>query len=311
MMKPPKIEQLVMAKLFPVKKDTDPSDWQIHVRRNLLQEVRLETVRFYGARVCEEAQYPALDYNNPSHRMRLSHFTNHRRLFRTFDELRLTDGEIQKLCRWEGTRWAREEYEAHNGKRVKETTWDGVADHRNRRTRVIRAPGALPQQPQQGKGSVTLAVADHDLESDIDDVGVEESRYEHGDTGDESDDEMQQSVGVELNQRLLAATEARARGENATLDPDWEQWLKEAAERGTLPNLPNLLGVTPTARADTPQTPSYWGRELPAYLGDHPTPAMAAVQARIPPPPQYFPGVLSSPSDASTMRSSPSAPPTS
>lgn len=53
---------------------------------------------------------------------------------------------------------------------------------------------------------------------------------------EESEDELQQSVGVELNQRLMAATEARNRGEEAVLDADWEQWLKEAAERGGIPD---------------------------------------------------------------------------
>jgi len=310
-MKKPQIGELVMAKLFPIKKDTDPSEWQYHVRRNLLQEVRMETIRYYGAMDCLEAQYPGLDYNKHSHRVRLSHFTNHRRLFRAFDELRLTDGEIQKLCKWEGTRWAREEYEAHNGGPIKDTTWEGVADYKDKRTTVIQAPRALLPQPEQGKGLEVTAVSPHDLESDIDDAGMEDPDREDNGSGEESGDELEQSVGVALNQRLLAATEARARGENATLDPDWEQWLKEAAERGTLPDLPHLLGSNPSVRAETPQTPVYWGRQIPLYLSDHPTPAMAAIQARLPPPPQYFPGVPSTPSDASTILTSPSAPPTS
>ncbi|KAK4696382.1 hypothetical protein P7C71_g1524, partial [Lecanoromycetidae sp. Uapishka_2] len=310
-MKKPKIEELVMARLFPAKKDSDPSDWTIHVRRNLLQEVRLETIRFYGAMDCLEAQYPGLDYNNPSHRMRLTHFTNHRRLFRAFDELRLSNGEIQKLCKWEGTRWARKEYEANSGRKIKDTTYDGVADCRNEKTTIIQNPQVLHRQHKKEGSPGDADISDHDLESGIDDEVMTQPGQEHSGPGDESDDELQQSVGVELNQRLLAATEARARGENATLDSDWEQWLKEALERGTLPEVPHLLGSNPSMRADTPRTPVYWGREIPAYLTDHPSPVMATIYAQLPPPPQYFPGVLSTPSEASTILTSTSSPPTS
>lgn len=310
-MKKPNIEELVMAKLFPIKRDTDPSDWSHHIRYNLVQEVRLETIRFYGAMDCPEARYPGLDYNNSSHRIRLSHFTNHRRLFRAFDELRLTDGEIQNLCKWEGTRWAREVYEADKGESIQDTTYDGVVDCKDERTTVIQDPQVHPQQPKLTETLGDADISDHHPGPDVDDEEVTLPDQERGGTGEDSDDELQHSVGLELNQRLLAATEARARGENATLDPDWEQWLKEAVERGTLPDLPPSLDSIPSVRADTPRTPVHWGREVPAYLSDHPTPAMAAIQARLPPPPQYFPGIFSSPSDTSTILTSPSAPPTS
>ncbi len=41
-----------------------------------------------------------------------------------------------------------------------------------------------------------------------------------------------ESYGVRLNQRLIYATAARERGHNIPLDEEWEQWLKEARERG-------------------------------------------------------------------------------
>ncbi|KAL9593663.1 MAG: hypothetical protein Q9219_007445 [cf. Caloplaca sp. 3 TL-2023] len=91
---------------------------------------------------------------------------------------------------------------------------------------------------------------------------------------EESEDELQQSVGVELNQRLMAATEARNRGEEAVLDADWEQWLKEAAERGATPDVaiasaghgyarpgsiwpPHLPGVFDAGSASIPLTSSF------------------------------------------------------
>ena len=282
-MKKPKIEDIVMAKLYTLRKDIDPNDWQTHIRRNLVHEVRAETVCFYGPTDCLEAQYPGLDYNESAHRMRLSRYACHRRLFRVFDELRLTDNEIQRLCRWEGTRWARETYEANNGVKIKDTTWDGIVDARHRRTTATRFPLRTEEKSEVEAGEL----ADNEMEYED---GDEDEEVEDSDEGEEvseieSEDEVQQSVGVELNQRLLAATEARARGENATLDADWEQWLKEAAERGTVPNITQgSTSMPPTA----PQSPVYWGREIPEYLSDNPTPEIASIQARLPPPPQYY-----------------------
>jgi hypothetical protein len=57
------------------------------------------------------------------------------------------------------------------------------------------------------------------------------SEYRHEFEEDYSDDEME-SCGVALNQRLLDAMAARDQGADVPLDEDWEQWLKEAGERG-------------------------------------------------------------------------------
>ena len=283
-MKKPRIEDLVMAKLYPQRKEIDPNDWQTHVRRNLVQEVRDETVRYYGPTDCLEAQYPGLDYANSAHRMRLGRFPYHRRLFRAFDELRLTDNEIQRLCKWEGTRWAKETYEVNNGIRIKDTTWDGIVDARYRRT----AAALYPMQPERGNAEVGGS-SDNEMEceDEDDDAEVEGSDEDEEISEEESEDEVEQSVGVQLNERLIAATEARARGEHATMDPDWEQWLKEAAERGAIPNTSQVPGTNSTAVA-VPQIPVYWGQEIPGYLGGNPTPENTARQAQLAPPPEYM-----------------------
>ncbi|CAF9918968.1 hypothetical protein IMSHALPRED_004482 [Imshaugia aleurites] len=229
-MKKPRIEDLVMSKLFPQRKDIDPSDWQTHIRRSLVQEVRMETVCFYGVFDSVEAQYPGLDYANPAHRLRLSRFPSHRKLFRAFDELRLTDYEIHRLCKWEGTRWARETYEANNRVKIKDTTWNGIHDFSNKRTIVTVAPIWTGETTETEPGEIS-----DDIESEVGDEEMRDS--DEGDelSEEESEDELQRSVGVDLNQRLLVATEARARGEEVTIDADWEQWLKEAAERDYFP----------------------------------------------------------------------------
>ena len=269
-MKKPRVEDLVMSRLFPQRKDIDPSDWQTYVRRSLIQEVRTETLCFYGPFDCLEAQYPGLDYAKTAHRLRLSRFPSHRKLFRIFDELRLTESEIHRLCKWEGTRWARETYEANNRVKIKDTTWNGVYDFRNRRTTVTVTPGWSGETAETESGKIP----DNDVESEGEDEEMRESD-EGDELSEESEDELQRSVGVDLNQRLLVATEARARGEEATIDADWEQWLKEAAENSA------LMPATPS------QTSVHWGREIPEYLSANP----ATLRNRLPPPPHYHPPV--------------------
>lgn len=296
-MRKPRIEDLVMSQLFPQRKEIDPGDWQTHVRRSLVQEVRTEIVCFYGPFDCLEAQYPGLDYAKPAHRLRLNRFPSHRKLFRVFDELRLTDYEIQRLCKWEGTRWARETYESNNRVKIKDTTWNVVPDARNKRTTVTVAPFRTGGTIDTG----IKEISDDDVESEGEDEEMRDS--DDGDelSEEESEDELQRSVGVDLNRRLRIATEARTRGEDASIAADWEQWLKEAAERGDLPELSRTLNPTLTPAAAS----VYWGREVPEYLSED----SATLLARLPPPPQYFPPVEESSLTAEVVAVLPPAPP--
>ena len=145
-----------------------------------------------------------------------------------FDELRLTPEEIQDLCRWEGTKSAREKYEKDHSCTIRDTTWDDVEVEPPRPASAVRAQllGAednLLNINTMDEDGTTSAREDDEVEdSEADDI-IEE---------DDSEDELQRSIGVDLNRHLLAATAARARGEQVVLDADWEQWLKEAAERG-------------------------------------------------------------------------------
>jgi hypothetical protein len=281
-MKKPPVEELIMSRLFATRKDTDPNDWQTHVRRNIVQEVRAETLRFYGPTDCLEAQYPGLDYNKRDHRLRLSHFPYHRRLLRVFDQLRLVDSEIQVLCKWEGTRWAREQYQKKNRTIIIDTTWDGVV--------VLKASLIAATQSSLRGGHVETGAGDF---SDMMDAREENEEragsVEEEEVSDEdSEDEMERSVGVELNQRLLAATEARARGEDVIIDADWEQWLKEAAERGIHPGI-SQVAESSSRVVDTPQSSLYRGHEIPELHSGNPTPEMVALQHSLPQPPIDFP----------------------
>ncbi|KAJ5742641.1 uncharacterized protein N7511_011373 [Penicillium nucicola] len=92
----------------------------------LVPEVRLETLQFYGPSNRIEVRYPGLDYSYPPHRLRLSRFRWHRKLFQVFDDFNLTQSEINDLCRWEGTKSARQWYEAERGIRVRDTTAQSI-----------------------------------------------------------------------------------------------------------------------------------------------------------------------------------------
>ncbi|MCJ1461380.1 hypothetical protein MMC28_011762 [Mycoblastus sanguinarius] len=311
-MKKPKIEDLLMARLFPLKKDIDPRDWQTHVRRNLVPEVQAETRCFYGNQgqmTCLEAQYPGLDYAEPNHRLRLSRFVCHRRLFRAFDELRLTGPEIHKLCTWQGTRCMKENFEVTNTVKIEDSTWEDIEDCRDLKptvtvARLLSGGGLEVEAAQSTENEIDSEEEGEDEE--MEQLEEEEEEEEDDLSEEESEDELQQSVGVELNQRLLAATEARARGEDATLDADWEQWLKEAAERGAFHEALHVHGSVP---AHTLQIPVHWGRQMPEYLSETPASEIAALQARLPPPPPYFPLAQSTTALATTSSAPASAPP--
>lgn len=276
----PATAQLVHARLFPNPKPNDPVSFQAHVTRNLVPEVRQETQRFYGPGESLESQYPGLDYSNPSHRLRLVLFQWHRRLFRVFDELRLATSEIEALCRWEGTKYARLKYQRDNSTVIRDTTWDDVEFLEQK-----QATASSTELPQLRGGADDL-MNHFSAEEQKAAVGNDENEAEDSDEDapeEESEDELQQSIGVDLNRRLIAATEARARGEEVVMDEDWEQWLKEAAERSGNPFL--YAGSSPSQ--DPADNPGSYGQIIPTIFTSNPTPQIQAVQAHLPPPPRY------------------------
>ncbi|KAE8319069.1 hypothetical protein BDV41DRAFT_571387 [Aspergillus transmontanensis] len=236
----PSLAQIVHNATFPRPRTSDPATFSAHITRNLVPEVRIETSTFYGSLDTVEAQYPGLDYFYGPHRMRLSRFPWHRRLFRVFDELGLTEAEIASLCRWEGTKSARERYEKEEGVKVQDTTANGVRP---------ASPSPLPSVevhfedgPERVREpEVKVEAREHfvPVTDTIDDRGVDCDVPQK--VEEESSDEEMESCGVELNHRLLAASAARERGANVPLDEDWEQWLKEAGERGSYVDIINAI----------------------------------------------------------------------
>ncbi len=220
------IEEIVYDQLFPRPKASDPQNFQSFLQRSLIPEVRQETHSFYGHIDTQEAKYPGLDYAHPTHRMRLSRWPWHRRLFRAFDALGLTRFEIAGLTKWEGTKWAKEKYETEQGLAIRDTTadgfptWEEPADWVQLRPAVVASPSLSSSPISSGMSTPPYQPADEDDDDDDDE--------------DESEDELE-SVGVELNERLRTQAARRDAGDSsAVLDEAWEEWLKTAIESGEL-----------------------------------------------------------------------------
>ncbi|ORY12412.1 hypothetical protein BCR34DRAFT_482583 [Clohesyomyces aquaticus] len=229
------ISALVYNRLYPNPSPTDPPNFAQHLAKYLVGEVRIETATFYGSLDTIEARYPGLNYAHAPHRMRLGRFPHHKKLFEAFDRLGLTESEIQGFCRWEGTLWARERYERDEGVKVRDTTGMQITEWVDRRKHRI-----------SGRNNAKGINVKTDIEVEIEDVPVTEEMVRSSqiqtaiadtdmrDEDDEESDEEDESVGFELNQRLLHAAALRDQGVNVAMDPEWEQYLKEAQERGEL-----------------------------------------------------------------------------
>jgi hypothetical protein len=240
------VDELVYERMFPSPKPTDPRNFQDLLQCQIVPEVRHETQAFYGSLSSQEAKYPGLDYAYKPHRNRLSRYTWHRRLFRAFDDLRLTPHEIATLTKWEGTRSAKERYEKEQGVVIRDTTADEIEDWVEPERRAVS--GAQAQR------------ADVEEMEDIQEGDEQEAARNGADEDMDDDSDLDiPSVGDELNERLRAAVAQREAGNTSTImDEEWEQWLKDAVEAGGLPFLApdlspnaNIPGTRPAANGPT------------------------------------------------------------
>ncbi|KAI2626801.1 hypothetical protein GGS21DRAFT_493110 [Xylaria nigripes] len=212
------IDQLVYEFMFPKPRSTDVPNFQSLLHRHLIHEVRQEVHAFYGHLETQEAKYPGLDYCHPIHRIRLSRWTWHRRLFRAFDALRLTDAEIASLTKWEGTKWAKERFEHDSGIIIQDTAFDGIG------------PFVEPEDRPQTSSETPRAAGQESQEAEA----REQGRDDDLEAGEDSDGEPE-SIGFALNQGLRERAEA---GElSLHFEEEWEQWLKNAIDAGEFPFL--------------------------------------------------------------------------
>ncbi|KAI9890620.1 MAG: hypothetical protein M1814_003818 [Vezdaea aestivalis] len=269
-MKGKSLHDIVYRALFPRPRPQDPTSFSEHLTKNLVPEVRAETATFYGHLDCAEARYPGLNYSHPPHRMRLGRFTWHRRLFRAFDDLNLTKEEIAGLCRWEGTKWARERYEQEEKIKVidtagleippwiepvrpfpsrkhHETTSSSTQTHfpLSKSERSVEDRTAIahlkitdslePPPPSSFSPTPHTAPYNESLAQAIEQASAE------------SDGEDTPSIGEALNVRLRAAAEAREQGLLVRMDEQWEQWMKEVMENGS--GSPSWSASSPRGRS--------------------------------------------------------------
>ncbi len=274
-MKRPAIDQLVFQTMIPRPKATDPHSFNDLLQRFLVFEVRQEVHSFYGHLDTQEAKYPGLDYSNQTHRIRLSRWPWHRRLFRAFDHLRLTRAEIAHLTKWEGTRWAKERYEKEQNISIHDTAADDmpnftllgsqladtsyVVDYASLVWDSHPTPsygghgepssGVIGQAPTSSLRSSQTARADADeTMNDVDESHVTPTAQrlparEGDDACDDSDDGVTRSIGIQLNEQLRERVAAHNAGDTSQpLDEDWEQWLKSVIEAGHLNMVAQHIG---------------------------------------------------------------------
>lgn len=250
------IEEIVYDQLFPRPKVSDPQNFQSFLQRSLIPEVRQETHAFYGHIDTQEAKYPGLDYDHPTHRMRLSRWPWHRRLFRAFDSLGLTRFEVAGLTKWEGTKWAKEKYEKEQGITIRDTTADGFPtwEEAAEWVRPLPSPTLSSSPISSGMSTPPYQPADEDDDEDED---------------EESEDELE-SVGVELNARLRTQAARRDAGDSsAVLDEAWEEWLKTAIESGELAVVTEQMTDSASPRRANSSGRSASPSALPAALIPH------------------------------------------
>ncbi|CAN8101327.1 unnamed protein product [Discula destructiva] len=228
------IKKLVYEQMFPRPRGQDPVNFDTLLQRYLILEIRQEVISFYGHLDTCEAKYPGLDYNNRTHRIRLSRWQWHRRLFRALDALRLTPSEISNLTKWEGTKWAKERYEREQNCIIRDTAMDGLSV----RTGELSTERVRQQRRTQTEANQTSPT----MERDEDDDAMQE-------VDDDSEGELE-SVGVALNEQLQERLAARNAGDlSLPLDEAWEQWFKNAVETGEISVVRERQRMLDSARA--------------------------------------------------------------
>jgi hypothetical protein len=144
------------------------------------------------------------------------------------------------LCRWEGTLWARQRYERDEGIRVLDTTGTEIQPWVDRRPLPRRKAGRSPASHIKVKTDIEIEIEEmRNTPTPAPQSQQEDTAMQDATAQIEDSDEELESVGIELNQRLIAAAAAREHiglpNSDIPMDPAWEAYLKEAAERGGIP----------------------------------------------------------------------------
>ena len=268
-MRRPSLKRSVYRVLCPFQRSCDPPDFDSYIRAHIIPEVREETQRYYGPYTSTESMYPGLDYTDKGHRLRLSQFKYHCRLFQAFEVLGLSKFDIDELCTWAGTKAARDNYMARNNVVIRDTTFDAISSPEPQRPPTVTQHvfpyissgpsgrgGYLPSPRVAHHLSHYYSQSPHGSSSPLSSESEQES----------SDDIVSRSIGISLNRRLVAASERRYRGNtSANMDPAWEAWMKDATDRGTIPSVSALGGSASRLAAYQAHIPAHWPYATPVY----------------------------------------------
>ncbi|KAJ3558747.1 hypothetical protein NPX13_g9650 [Xylaria arbuscula] len=234
------VDQLVYEAMFPKPRSSDVQNFQSLLHRHLILEVRQEVHSFYGHLDTQEAKYPGLDYCHPIHRIRLSRWPWHRRLFRAFDSLRLTNAEIANLTKWEGTKWAKDRFERDSGIIIRDTAADNIAhwvEPENRPQTNGETPRAIFEETEEEEEELVDEEDEEEEGEEIEEDDVEEDDMDLEEAQEESDGELE-SIGFALNEHLRERAARHEAGElSEHYEEEWEQWLKNAIDSGAFPFL--------------------------------------------------------------------------
>ena len=231
-MRKPEVWRLVLRRLLlSAKPNLSDNDWRGYIVHYLIPEIKAETQRFYGDNTSIESRHPGLDYANKGHRSRLAAFPHHKQLFGVFDKLRLTKDEIRELCKWKGTLFAKEEFERQDRSHIRDTTWDEIEQYHKPKP---RAHVVCMRPSRQGGVATSRTACEIGFDEDASADGYRCQARETG-VGDQQDgfEEAQRSQGVELHLRLA----------DADMEAEWEQWMKEALERGDVSLSPDSTQI--------------------------------------------------------------------
>lgn len=241
------VANLLHSHLFPYIGPADPPNFQTHLARDLIPEIRIETATFYGSLDSIEARYPGLNYCHAPHRMRLGRFPHHARLFAALDELGITDQEIMDLARWEGTLWARQRFERDKGIKVRDTIGTNIEPwvdprrlprhHRNGTGAKLEMPVHVSrdQDCDDAHDSPDSLTGDHfidELNHDVHDDYDHDSEATDDASPESSINPAFHEISRQLDYRLLASLTARSQGANLDVTPELEAYLKDLIESG-------------------------------------------------------------------------------
>lgn len=279
-MRKPSIPDLIYQKTFPRPKQGEPASFYAHIQRHIVGEVRVEVQTYYGALDTLEAQYPGLDYTYPPHRRRMCRYPWHRRLFRVFDELSLTNDEILNLCQWEGTRAAKERYEREAQTEVKTTTAHEVTvAPRGSGPRVIFEGWSTSSSLDKSADSQTVVEAEAGAET-IPEADEQTKARQH----DDSPNSLP-APSTEILDLLRTAIQSRSRHESSVATTQaWEQWLKDALERHEM-DIDSVMSALQSISTDPEPLPSLGDPEaLFSLLTDSPIPGRTPSPHPLPSP---------------------------